>query len=335
MKISVDGGALCGNPQNRFGNYAFAKNIIEAISTYDKTNEYTVYSFCNQPRWLKINWKKILPKRFWMSLRVSIEEVLGRSDYFLALNQALPFYTRSKIITFSHGLAFHFYPDLYPDSAGKMEKQVHEMIKRSYKIVVSSKKVRQEFMEIDRTITDKIEVIPFGVPFDMYRGSQEKKKEKYFLFVGMDHPVKNLKFLISNFRKITNKIKFKEYKLLLVGNHKEHEDKKNGIICLENVSRRELKVLYQKATCYLATSLYESFNLPVLEALLQGCPVIGLKSAIIPELEKYVTVLQNEEGLLKAMQKVVEGRSEKIDGKKIFEEFSWEKYIDKLKKLYA
>jgi hypothetical protein len=37
MKISLDGGALCGS--GRFGNYFFSENLIKALSIYDKKND--------------------------------------------------------------------------------------------------------------------------------------------------------------------------------------------------------------------------------------------------------------------------------------------------------
>ena len=70
------------------------------------------------------------------------------------------------------------------------------------------------------------------------------------------------------------------------------KNKKVGIV-LENY-KVNLKI--SNATALLTASHYESFNFPVLEALSQGCPVIGLKSAIIPEFKPYVnlaTILMN------------------------------------------
>ncbi len=274
MKISVDAGALCAKKNQRFGNYIVTENLIKALKLYDQENKYFFYSFCNKPQTINLQ-----PKLFWSVFRISIEEIIKKKDYYLALNQALPLFTPSKIISFSHGLSFYFYPELYPDSAEKMKNQHKTMIERSHKIVVPSIKVKNELFAVFKKIKCEIIVIPYGIPFDMLskikdplQGKQRSRsKDKFFLTVGMDHPIKNKKVL-------------PRYK------HK--------FIVANNVSRIKLKLLYQKANALVTTSLYESFNLPVLEALSLGCPVIGLKSAIIPELAPYVNLCQNKKELL-------------------------------------
>ena len=49
------------------------------------------------------------------------------------------------------------------------------------------------------------------------------------------------------------------------------------------VSDEELVALYQMATCLVFPSLYEGFGLPVLEAMMAGCPVITSKTSSLPE----------------------------------------------------
>ncbi|MHB8596648.1 MAG: glycosyltransferase family 4 protein [Ktedonobacteraceae bacterium] len=49
------------------------------------------------------------------------------------------------------------------------------------------------------------------------------------------------------------------------------------------VSDEELVALYQMASCLVFPSLYEGFGLPVLEAMMAGCPVITSKTSSLPE----------------------------------------------------
>jgi glycosyltransferase involved in cell wall biosynthesis len=319
MKISVDAGALCS--ENHFGNYTLTKNFIESISLYDKKNEYYLYSFCDKPKWLKTNKnihdQKLLPKKFWMSGRVSVEELINPKEIFLALNQAIPFYTQAKVISFSHGLSFYFYPEYYQDSYNNLKKQLESLIKKSTYIVVSSEKVRKELREIFPTISN-IKVIPYGIPFDMVKSTTlvrpHKTGNNFFLYVGMNHPIKNLNFLIAAYDEFIKDKQFKNYKLRIVN----------------FASRNHLKHLYQTATAYLTASHYESFNLPVLEALSQNCPVIGLKSAIIPELKKYVYEVSNLKSFVHAMRTVALGKVRKINLNELRKNFSWKRYINRL-----
>ncbi|QQG43817.1 MAG: hypothetical protein HYW86_02960 [Candidatus Roizmanbacteria bacterium] len=334
MKISVDGGGLCASEDQRFGNYTFSRNFLQALNKYDKENEYFVYTFCNLNEGTehcfvptlfnkRIKFEKLLPKKFWMKGRVTLEEILNRKDIFFALNQALPLYTSAKIISFSHGLSFYFHPEYYPNDYHRLKNQLNEMLKRSQYIIVSSQKVKNEIASLSLAMTEKIKIMPFGIPFDM-EDYVPHRREKYFMYVGMNTPVKNIDFLKQAFNKFNIKA---EYKLYMIDS---------------NIKRDELRKMYAKATGYLTASHYESFNFPVLEALSQKCPVIALKSAIIPEMEGYVDVVgdadlrpvhyKNE--FVKKMIAIANGKHKKIDRIKLLKDFSWKNCINKLQNLY-
>lgn len=309
MKISVDGGALDQKNDRRFGTSVFSENLVQALPLYDKKNQYQIYTFEN-----------LKPKIGWLKGRVSLEEFRFKKDVFLALNQALPVYSSGKIISFCHGLSYHFYQELYSKKdINRLNKQLDEMIKRSDKIIVSSIKVKNELTSMYRYIEGKVIVLPFGIPFDMKKRSTfVKAKQKYFLYVGMNHPIKNIDFI---------KDAFSEFK-----KNKRHSDYKLHILT-KNVSRNKLKKYYQRATALLTASHYESFNFPVLEALSQGCPVIGLKSAIIPEFESCVNLADNSMEFVQNMTKI----SKKPDIQlinQLYREFNWKDYVKNLVKLY-
>ena len=340
MKISLDAGAFCGGRDSHFGNYVFTKNIIEALALYDKKNQYFAYSFCRKPKGIptysNIIYQKLLPTFSWMRLRVSIDEFFTKKDVFLALNQSLPIYTKAKKIVFSHGLSFHFFPQYYPDSCEILKKQFGEMVKRADWLVVSSKKVKEEITSAGRISEDKVIVIPYGVPFDMLDRAKlrEKGKSNYFLYVGMNHPIKNIKFMIDSFRLFRQKKEFSHFKLIMVTDRLLKNYPGNNIFIYKYVSRQRLAKLYQEATAYLTSSFYESFNFPIVEALVNNCPVIALKSAVIPELKKYVMMVSDMEEFVDQMKKVVKDKNGKINNDEIVKTFSWSNYVNKLTHLY-
>lgn len=324
MKISVDGGAL--NPKNdqRFGTSVFSENLIASLKQYDKKNQYKIYTFEN-----------LKPKLFWMKGRVSLEEIREKKDVFLALNQALPVYVAGKIISFCHGLSYYFYPQYYSRAdVVRLKRQREEMIQRSDFIIVSSKKVREELTSLYRYIEEKIIVLPFGIPLDMEKSTPtdaSTDKKKYFLFVANNQPIKNVEFVIDSF--IKSKLNKQGYRLFLVGNWKEFQNNKEGIDSTSKISREEIKKLYQQATALLTSSFYESFNFPVLEALSQGCHVIGLKSAIIPELKPFVKIASTKKQFISSMNQSINNKSVN-DTKTIQKQFSWKNYVKDLVKLY-
>ncbi len=307
MKISVDGGALNQKNDRHFGTAVFSENLVKSLQLYDKENQYSIYTFDN-----------LKPKLFWLKGRVSFEEFKQKKDIFLALNQAVPLYTSGKVISFSHGLSYRFYPGLYSDSdVIRLNNQLKEMIKRSDKIIVSSEKVKKELLLVNKSIDSKIIILPFGIPFDMKKSKQNKRK-KYFLYVGMNHPIKNIDFIKKAFDEFKKNKKYTDFKLYIL---------------TKNISRKELKKYYQQATALLTASHYESFNFPILEALSQGCPVIGLKSAIIPEFKPYVNLANNTEEFVKNMAKVsIKPNVQLIN--QLYKKFNWKNYVNNLVKLY-
>ena len=329
MKISVDGGALNTRNSERFGTAVFSENLVTALKQYDKENRYHIYTFEN-----------LKPKLFWLKIRVGIEEFRQKKDVFLALNQAMPLYTSGKIISFCHGLSYYFFPKYYSKTHNvRLNKQLNEMIKRSDKIIVSSQKVKDELLSINQLINAKIVVLPFGIPLDIlnknikYQISNIKKRRKYFLFVGNNQSIKNIQFILQSFNRLKQNIKYREFELYLIGDWNEYRNKRKGIISYGNISRNKLRKLYQNATALLTASHYESFNFPVLEALSQGCPVVGLKSAIIPELKTYVNLANNFDKFVINMKKIInQPNVQSIN--RLDKKFNWKDYVKNLVKLY-
>lgn len=332
MKISVDAGALCST--KRFGTYIFTENILKALSQYDTANTYTGYLYkrkADLPSSENLKFKILRPSLGWMAMRVSMEELMNPKDVYLGLSQAIPWASKARIISFLHGISFFLHKDLYPDSYEALKDQVMFATSRSQKIIVSSAKVKEELGE-HFGYTDAV-VIPFGVPFDMEGGGKRAKSEKpYFLFVGMSHQIKNIDFLIKAFTIFKEQSRYDEFELILVGDHHKFIDEKLKIKSVQ-VDRSDLVGLYRNATGYLTASLYESFNLPVLEAISQGCNVTGKSSAIVPELRPFVTVADEVEEFVVAMKELV-AKKKKLDVKDMKEKFSWEKYVTKLTSLY-
>ena len=346
MKISLDSAALCDR-NNRYGNYVFSQNLIEAIKRMDKINQYTLYSFCKRPPELSISdnmhYKRILPKKLWLSARVGIEEILQPKDIFFALNQAVPFFLKSRVFSFSHGLSYYFFKDLYQGSYEILKDQLFTIMDKSEYVFVSSKKVKKEMSSIFLK-SGKVIAIPYGIPYDMltrnYRNEiiSDKVKslaKKYFLYVGMDHPIKNIQFLVDAFKIFVQSPYFKDFRLILVGSEfDEYTNQHPNILSIERVNRDELKYLFQKAQGYLSASRYESFNLPILEALSQDCPVVAIPSAVIPELTKYVQTAQYVEEFVENMKIFAGNKARKISKKTLLKEFSWDGYLSKLLSLY-
>lgn len=336
MKISLDGGGLCLPQYHRFGNYTFSANLIEALSRWDKGNTYYLYSFCTRPRDLHLKenvvYSKMGPKMYWMSIRVTLEEIWSKKDIFLALNQALPIYTSGKIFGFSHGLAFKYYPGWYKDSYRRMTHQAKVLASASEILIVPSRRVADEFAEYFPGSQRKVEILNYGIPFD-FLDYKEEKREPFFVFTGMNHPIKNIKLIIDSFAQFRLQKSYKNYRLYLIGPHNAIAKNSVNVEVIPNADRQQMRNLLRRAKAYITISHYESFNLPVLEALSQKCPVIGLESAIIRELKKYCMTTNNAEELPSLMIQAAK-KEFAVDRESLMKEFSWETYVKRLIELY-
>lgn len=332
MKISVDAGALCGG--HKFGTHVVTHNLLEALGRYDKENNYIGYLYkrtSHLPISENTKFKILKPSLAWMSFRVSIEEMTHPKDIYLGLSQAIPWFSKAKILAFMHGLSFHYHKELYPDSYEALKDQVMFATSRANKIIVSSSRVQQELS--DQFGHKDSVVLPFGIPFDMEEyGKVNKTGNPYFLFVGMNHPVKNIEYLVKAFTIFKEQNLHKDFELILVGNHEIRSDPALGIRSVK-ADRSELRDLYRNATAYLSASLYESYNLPVLEALSQDCRVIGKSSAIIPEFRSYVKIADEIEDFVDEMKHTTVTKSVQIRDA-VLEKFNWERYVTKLVKSY-
>lgn len=342
--VAVDGGALCSPHNERFGTYSVSAGIIQSLQNTPQEYSLRIYGFNDLLQELvEKKYAHILQPSFgWQKWRVPLEQHLHPTDWFIALNQAIPSYVAGKVISLSHGLSFMKFPDLYPDSYKKMKGQVEEMVRRSEVILVSSKRVKKEF---DELFPDhgRIEVVMFGtrssvIASDSAAISQNRllrhfvsRNDKldddyhYILVVGMDHPIKNHAEMIRIVEKVRET---STYSLILVGAGERQSTDPKWLTRIPHASGEDLAHLYSNAECLLTTSLYESFNLPVIESLSTGTPVVGYSSAIIPELEKYVRVVESVDEAVKAILKkdfVKVPRREELE-----KEFSWTHFVQKL-----
>lgn len=335
MNISVDGGGLCAFTNNRFGTYTFTKNLLKALYTYDKKNNYSVYTFCDLESNMQSNRftiKQLKPSVAWMKGRVSVEEYLHKNNVFLALNQSLPLYTKAKKIVFSHGLSYVQHKELYLHEYNRLNSQLNQYTSQADIIITSSVKVKDELIDLNPKLKDKVKAIPFGLPTE-FESFVKHKRTPIFFFSGMNHPIKQVQKLVEVFNRFIEHKEFAHFRLYLSGPFLDYAS--DNIIVITHQSAEELLNIYRNATAYLSASLYESFNFPILEALSQECPVIAWESAVIPELKKYVNQVRTDDEMLDNLIQVANGNSAVTNREEILKKFSWNTYVDKLVTYYT
>jgi len=120
----------------------------------------------------------------------------------------------------------------------------------------------------------------------------------YLLFVGTEHPRKNLPTVLRAFAALKREARFRELKLVKIGSPGGPEAPfractltalaelglEREVVFREGISEEELARWYSGAACFVLPSLYEGFGLPPVEAMACGCPVVVSTAGSLPEI---------------------------------------------------
>lgn len=230
-------------------------------------------------------------------------------------------------------------------------------IKKAARIIAVSQATKNDLMHYLGIPDEQISVVYLGVDHTTFSPSSQASEfeHPYILFVGSEHPRKNLPTLLRAFKGLKEQPQFKDLKLVKVGKAggKETDFRKqtievidslnlNGrVIFTEVVSKENLRAYYSNAKCLVLPSLYEGFGFPPLEAMACGCPVITSNSSSLPEVVGEAAIKvppQDIEGLAEALKKVLTNKELRksliAKGKAQAVKFSWDQAAEKTLEVY-
>ena len=182
-----------------------------------------------------------------------------------------------KILTV-YDLTHEKFPQFY--GLPKNNKIKGEALNIGDHFLCPSECTKRDLMEIYNISEKKISVIYWAPFLDLKTNSSPlNNKENILLFVGNRHKYKNASKFLEAFK--SNKFLFNNYRIVFFGGGKFNsyerkiidEYKLKSKIELVLGNDKQLIELYQKATMLVYPSLYEGLGLPILEAMVHGCPV--------------------------------------------------------------
>lgn len=356
MRIGVDAGCLgISDDRLKTGVYNLSHNILKELGRVDKTNFYDLYSFYPIGKGIlakygnKMTNRILLPKKFWLSGRLSAEMVINPPDIFLGFSQALPFFCPKNIL-FVYDLAFLRYPKLYGRACLKLNRQTKNSVKRADKIVAISESTAKDLDNLLNVEREKIVVIYPGVEKrfkPQAKSTVEAMRRKhglanpYFLFVGSFKPIKNIRRLIDGFS-LFLKETGADFDLVLAGSDFWMDQKMTRAIAanrrvknLGYVSENDLPILYSGAEALVSPALYEGFGFPLVEAMACGTPVITSDIGSMPEVVGEAGILVNPfsvRGIGGAMEKLWKSKKLRqqlsLAGLEKARRYSWEKLAE-------
>lgn len=178
-----------------------------------------------------------------------------------------------------------------------------------------------------------------------------KLPEKFILFVSIFHKIKNIETLLKAYEQVRS-ISKTEHKLVLVGKSNDPKYYHQLIELTINLGIRDsvvfagyikedLPYVYNMASLFICPSLYESFGLPVLEAMACGTPVIASNEGGIPEVFYGAAILVDSMDIKSYASAIIQilssnelSKDLKQKGMERAKMFSWKRCAQETLKMY-
>ncbi len=269
----------------------------------------------------------------------------------------LPFFARpaprranTKLIVTVYDLAFAYYPEVVVDLPffRYLSDCFVAQCEQADHFIAISQSTKHDLQTVFGVPEDKITVIYPGndlsLPSEsqmLPRALQSQLPARYILCAGTWEPRKNLPNLFRAIARLAPKLREQNVKLCLSGGRgwKIEEAERllddlqlqDVVVRLGYVPREVLPSLYARALFLVYPSLYEGFGLPVLEAMVCGCPVITSNVSSLPEVVGEAGLMvdpHNVDELAAAMERLLDDAVLRDDlrerGLAQAQTFSWE-----------
>ena len=228
-------------------------------------------------------------------------------DVFHGLSHELPFgIDRSGVasVVTIHDVAFKTFPQMYHWH----DRQIYDLKMRyacrhADRIVAISESTKHDVMRFYGVEESKIDVVYQPVQDIYYTPMRRDEAQtlvqafapglphEFMLYVGSVNSRKNLLGIVKAMERIPVESRLP---LVIVGNGREYKLQVEQFIAEHGMEKyffwlsnlkdnHQLQALYTLALVFLYPSFYEGFGLPVVEALLSGCPVVTSNISSLPE----------------------------------------------------
>jgi glycosyltransferase involved in cell wall biosynthesis len=172
-------------------------------------------------------------------------------------------------------------------------------IRRAQAIIAVSQTTKYDLVEHLGIPPERVSVVYEGVDHERFYPVEARPYAfPYILFVGSEHPRKNLPVLFEAFAALKARGLSPELKLVKVGApggkeagfrqdtlaHVRRLGIESDVVFTGHVPDDDLRAYYSGAVCTVMPSLYEGFGLPTVEAMACGSAVIVSSGGSLPEI---------------------------------------------------
>lgn len=243
-----------------------------------------------------------------------------KSDVFLQFDYAFGVPTNTRTVLVKHDIIPYIFWDKYFESAWvpfknkaarttlrtifanhKYLQTLRRSIRNATSIIAVSGNTKKDIEKHFHVSPKKTKVAHLGVEAVPSKTnetavSSAMPTKPYLLFIGAGDARRRVDDLVAAFNNL--KASGRDIQLVLVGENFQKQEHipnkntrdavlkssyKNDILTLGYVDDATKHKLFQEAVAYVYPTKYEGFGIPVLEAMLHGCPVVTYSNSSIPE----------------------------------------------------
>lgn len=361
MRIGLDARSL-----HREGVGRYIKELVASLVKVDRENQYLIFIDSERPFNLETteNFKVVMtvPEVKFYKMPALLRDIYRENlDIFHALDHwYIPVRLSCPIISTFHDLMVKTYPASLPVKSRIYSKIATRMaIGLSSWIITVSEFNKSEIMKNYRINRDNISVIYNGVSKKfrplvnkdpIYFKNRYGINAGYFFYAGSMRKYKNLSTLIKAYAGLAREIK--ERHDLVIAGRQEHEypvlralakslnlDEKVHFVGY--LKGEDIIDFYNYSLAFITLSLYESFCLPVVEAMACGIPVIAPDALSFPEITQKIGILIDPLNIKKialSMERVASDNALRESfiskGLKLSEKYSWVKNANEVRNIY-
>jgi glycosyltransferase involved in cell wall biosynthesis len=252
-----------------------------------------------------------------------------------------------------HDMVFDLFPQFYSGPSFDLFRQRKRFsVQRADAVICVSDTTRRDVLRFYELDADKVHVVPNACS-DIFRRLDSTDfpasiqiKQPFLLYIGNRARYKNFDVLAKAYSLWHRR---KEVALVLVGGRPVSVGEQqlmeklaiaNQVKVLRDIDDETLCCLYNRALAFVYPSLYEGFGMPLLEAMVCGCPIIASRIPSTIEVAGDCPIYfdpSEEDDLLNALDTALsEGRnSERIQaGLERVKSYSWDKTAAQTLKIY-
>ena len=336
MRIGVN--ALYLIPGGVGGTEIYLRNLLAALASIDRENEYVVFTNGETgddlvPKQANFSWA---PQQFAATFRparilweqIQLPRAASRRAIDVLFNPGFtaPLLVRCPNVTVFHDLQHKVHPEHFRwFDLPFWRLLLWSAAKRSQGLISVSEATRADlkrFYGVDST------VVHHGVEPAFFGVAEHREPAEYLLCVSTLHPHKNLERLIRVHASMANPPELVLTGLRGFAAEKLERAAGAGVRFTGWIPREELYEFYRRARAFVYPSTFEGFGMPVLEAMAAGVPVACSEIPSLREVAGPHAVYfapENDAAMRAAIEKVLVHPGSTEPARKRAATFTWEK----------